>query len=491
MRPEAEFRRLKRNNDFRSHHAELNKHPEPPRRDSHHQYHPRGSDVKGVPGEPSFGRHPVSIPPSRNEQELRGRRPELAASPPGLSNSRPSTADSSSSFYSESTTTDETSSSTSTSNPEHSNHRLPFEQYVKKATVDLDPFTSDEIQFRSFKRTAKMFDKSLDELQNEEEDEGHYEEEEELPKQRMELYCEVCNVSVSNMKGLQDHFAGAKHQKELRKSGLSSDFSEIGKDKYVDRDPTLKTKILSCKLCDIAFSGSDMAVHVNNPAHLDALSDFEQPPPKDDPFWFVEVGKTESKKANEPERTADGYHCELCGCTVPHYELFQVHLKGKSHQKRLKWSEGQKKMPEGMEQHWCSVCNIFCTNREALANHLVGKKHAKTLRQRGVTSTEDGKQYQGPPPSPPRSSTSLTSSSRKPSRTHRNPSPGSLRSPYASIDRNNQRVRCSLCHIMLYSNVEVHDHLASEEHIRKIRFNPNLKLQDFLIPADKTHPHDY
>lgn len=360
---------------------------------------------------------------------------------------------------------------------------LPFEHYnadlectSSQYAEDEDPFTSDTIQFRSFKETTKMFERSLDELQGSQEEE----EDEALPRQRMELFCEVCKVGVSSMQALQDHFAGARHQKELRKSGLSSDFTEIGRDKYVEQDPSLKTKVLSCKLCDIVFSGSDMHVHVNNPAHIAALNDFEQPPAKDDPFWFVEVGRTPLTKEKQPDKTADGYHCGLCGCTVPHYELFQMHLKGKSHQKRVKWVEGQKDTPDGMQQHWCSVCNIFCTNRESLANHLVGKKHAKTLRQRGVSNSEQGQQYEGPPL---RGCTSSTSSSHTSSLLVSN-QPQSI--PYAAIDSHNQRVCCNLCHIMLYSNEEIRNHMASEEHVRNVMINPHLTLQDFLIPDNRS-----
>ena len=393
-----------------------------------------------------------------------------------------------------------------------------------------------------------------EELDSDEEEE----EEDEVPKQRgLEFSCEVCEIQVSSMQGLQDHFAGARHQKKLRASGLTSDLTELGKDIYTTADPTLKKRILRCKLCDVIFSGSEMAVHVNATKHKSALDEFEEPPHKADPFWFEDIGLSD-KALQQQEQDREGYYCDLCGCTLPSRELFQKHLQGKKHQKRLKWTEGED-LPEGGQQFWCQICNIFCTNQESLDAHLAGKKHAKVLKSKGLVDQEEPpaqptahenkrqqphvSQYLPPQPnsrasrwSPSRRSRSPTRRSRTPSRRSRSPPkyyrsssrhsrspprylrnprrsrspPRSVRSPPRSLRRHsrspprashrlkdinpsqgstilggitahNLRMQCTLCKIMLYSNSEIHDHLASAEHIDAIMRNPHLKLQDVLV----------
>lgn len=278
--------------------------------------------------------------------------------------------------------------------PSPSEAKLPFEGFLgeeeevaysgeeeeySEEEEEEDPFCSDSVQFGSFKGEAKMFDKSLEELEGTERVGFRY--------RGIEYYCEVCDVRVTSMAALQDHFAGTRHQKRLKQVGLDVDLTDLVK---CPGDPELKRKLLRCKLCDVIVRGSEMSVHTRCANHQEKLQFFEEEDQPDD-AWFNEVAVNPDSFLKSLD---DGYHCDLCGVTLPSNDLFRKHLDGKRHQKKLRWEFlEQTENTHGDSnqlQYWCKICNIFCTSKEALDKHFTGKKHVKMLKSKGVLTEEDG-----------------------------------------------------------------------------------------------------
>ena len=257
------------------------------------------------------------------------------------------------------------------------------EEYNDDEEKEEDPFCSDSIQHGSFDDGTTMFDSSTEELEEEEDDGVKY--------RGMEFYCEVCDVEVTSIVALQDHFAGAKHQKRLKQVGLDVDLTDLVKG---PSNPELKRKLLRCKLCDVIVRGSEMLVHTRCATHQEKMQFFDsgdQDEDEDESIWFNEVAINPDSFLKSLD---DGFHCDLCGVTLPSNDLFRKHLDGKRHQKRLRWEFLEQTEDDhgdsNQMQYWCKICNIFCTSKEALDKHFLGKKHAKMLKSKGVVSEENG-----------------------------------------------------------------------------------------------------
>ena len=227
-----------------------------------------------------------------------------------------------------------------------------------------------------------MFDESAEEDEEEEEGGG-------FKYRGMEFYCEACDVHVTSIVALQDHFAGAKHQKRLKQVGLDVDLTDLVKG---PTDPELKRKLLRCKLCDVIVRGSEMSVHTRCATHQEKLQFFDnEDQDEDESIWFNEVAINPDSFLKSLD---DGFHCDLCGVTLPSNDLFRKHLEGKRHQKRLRWEFLEQTEDDhgdsNQMQYWCKICNIFCTSKEALDKHFSGKKHAKMLKSKGVINEENG-----------------------------------------------------------------------------------------------------
>lgn len=86
------------------------------------------------------------------------------------------------------------------------------------------------------------------------------------------------------------------------------------------------------------------------------------------------------------------FECTLCSVVLPRKDLFEIHLKGKKHNKRLRWKDACERDPDdgGYEgaQFWCGICGIFCCSADALDKHFSGKQHAKMLRAKGVSEDQ-------------------------------------------------------------------------------------------------------
>ena len=227
-----------------------------------------------------------------------------------------------------------------------------------------------------------MFDESAEEDEEEEEGGG-------FKYRGMEFYCEACDVHVTSIVALQDHFAGAKHQKRLKQVGLDVDLTDLVKG---PTDPELKRKLFRCKLCDVIVRGSEMSVHTRCATHQEKLQFFDnEDQDEDESIWFNEVAINPDSFLKSLD---DGFHCDLCGVTLPSNDLFRKHLEGKRHQKRLRWEFLEQTEDDhgdsNQMQYWCKICNIFCTSKEALDKHFSGKKHAKMLKSKGVINEENG-----------------------------------------------------------------------------------------------------
>ena len=282
------------------------------------------------------------------------------------------------------------------------------------------------------------------------EEESDSDDEENIPRLKMDFYCEVCGISATSFDALQTHFAGIKHNKNLRKLGYGNTFKSV----HEVRDPKLSGKILCCQLCDVILTEAEVSVHVGCTAHVTALERAEERFREMDPDkWFVEVTKASNTCKN-------GYHCSLCQVTLPQFEAYQIHIRGKRHLKAVKNTSTAEKPDDNSLQFWCKICNIFCTAQEALDVHLKGKKHKKRLKNKGFL-----------PEDPPTESKGGTG-----------PSPPST-NPFAQAVP--KKIRCTLCDVILSSNTEIQAHLSTTEHYVALRKAPKKQCaqQEMFVPV--------
>ena len=207
------------------------------------------------------------------------------------------------------------------------------------------------------------------------------------------FFCEVCEIECSSVEVLQDHFAGIKHKKKLGLSGLSSNLKTKYDIKFEDE---LSGKVVECTLCKVIFHGLEQAFHFKSEKHR-ALCNFATESKVDNRQWLRVIcdapersPEDEMMNMDEPEKVADGYHCNLCSATMPTMTLFQAHIEGKRHQKKARWQylciEGD--MSE-VNQYWCRLCNMFCTDRDALTAHYRGRNHIKLLQKKNIIQVDD------------------------------------------------------------------------------------------------------
>ncbi|CAI9757568.1 unnamed protein product [Fraxinus pennsylvanica] len=75
--------------------------------------------------------------------------------------------------------------------------------------------------------------------------------------------------------------------------------------------------------------------------------------------------------------------CDLCQVSCSSALTLQQHVKGRTHQAKLKWMQlnrnGKEQSQHGQPR--CDVCKIFCTDKTALYLHLTGKKHKAKLHE--------------------------------------------------------------------------------------------------------------
>ena len=309
------------------------------------------------------------------------------------------------------------------------------------------------------RRDRSHRDISEGELEEEEEEE----EEEEVPRTKVEFNCEVCGVKATNFEALQKHFAGAKHQKNLRKVGYGRNFKAV----HEIHDPQMSNKILRCILCKIILTGAEVSVHVSCDTHLKALEKVEDRFKDMNPDkWFEEV----TKKSESPK---GGYACSVCNVNLPNFEGFQMHIKGKRHQKATKLAMNDESVlpGENVQPFWCQLCNIYCTNQESLDVHLRGKKHIKMLKNKGIVDevvkheTSDEQLF-------PTAGPSTT--------------PAIVPNPFVENEILSEppKVLCTLCNVTLSSNTDIHAHLSTTQHYMALRKAPGKRLNEILVPAD-------
>lgn len=347
---------------------------------------------------------------------------------------------------------------------------LPFQGYDEYRYVfgeeSSNRFAEDNVeQFGNFKKSAKMFHMASTDFDSQTD---------EVPGDNYRdtaLDCETCGIHVNSIKALQVHFAGARHRKELKRRGLSTDLT-------------------------------DTSTH-NRPA--------------------AQLG--ESLFVRE-----DGaFNCGLCGVILPTEDLFEKHLNGKKHQKRLKWTKG-----EGLSggQHWCNICNVYCTDKSGLDTHYAGKQHNKMMKRKGVPLLQappaplplpqhiqqqqqpmnppllqDNPLSMGhfaellvaqqprPPPNPnttswthnqPQQSTSSNSSGPKSDNrlgvAHFLKSVKSLLPP-SPPPPDVVQVKCVACDLLLLSAAAIDEHTSSEEHHYMVHCS-GLQHSDVLVPQD-------
>jgi hypothetical protein len=219
------------------------------------------------------------------------------------------------------------------------------------------------------------------------------------------------------------------------------------------RDPELSGKILCCQLCDIILTEAEVSIHVACTAHVNALERAEERFKEMDPDkWFVEVTKSSSKCKN-------GFHCSLCQVTLPQFEAYQAHIRGKRHIKAVRNTSSTAEPVDNSLHFWCNICNIFCTAQEALDIHLQGKRHKKRLKNKGFIPEETvatkAKGGTGP----------------------------SSTNPFAQAIP--KKIRCTLCDVLLSSNTEIQAHLSTTEHYVALRKAPHKQRaqQEMFVPV--------
>lgn len=223
------------------------------------------------------------------------------------------------------------------------------------------------------------------------------------------------------------------------------------------RDPQLSGKILRCLLCDVILTEAEVSIHVGCTTHLSALEKAEDRFKDMDPDkWFVEVTKTS-------EKTKDGFHCSLCDVTLPNFDGFQTHIRGKRHLKAVKLSSGGDTVDANTLQVWCNICNIYCTNQESLDIHLKGKRHQKTLKNKGFI--QEG--------TPKTGSNSAAGSSS-----------AVVNNPFVASNAPKIReIRCTLCDVVLSNNTEIQAHLSTTEHYMALRKAPGKLRKEMFVPV--------
>lgn len=215
----------------------------------------------------------------------------------------------------------------------------------------------------------------------------------ERERSRASCYCDTCDVHASGIIGLQKHFAGAKHRKNLAKRGFTDNFDQLVKP---PSDERVSNAIVKCVLCSVILQGSEIDVHTNSEKHTEMVSKVKVEEAEADSKngietqWYVPVVTCEETKPDDESitKTNGPFLCELCSLEVLTKDNLDLHLNGKKHQKKLRWKHIIEGNGNSQAQYWCSICSIFCTQRQALDQHFAGKQHAKMLRSKGVSEDE-------------------------------------------------------------------------------------------------------
>ena len=277
-----------------------------------------------------------------------------------------------------------------------------------------------------------------------------------LPRQRMDYYCEVCDIYTNTFHELQTHFGGSKHNKNLRKIGYATAF----KPRHEVRDPELHGKILRCLLCEVILTEAEVGYHVGSKSHATSLQQSEERFREMDPDkWFVEVTKFS-------EKTPAGYMCAVCEVTLPTFEGYKIHVRGKRHLKALKFSSGQDQTDLQSTPFPCQICSIFCPSQEALDTHLKGKRHHKALKHRGIVLSSDDKA--------------------KPAVNTVDSSPAVSVNPFVAPTTAPSKIRCVLCNVVLSNSTATQAHLTTTRHyiaLRKSSLPPSKQFKEMFVPA--------
>ena len=124
--------------------------------------------------------------------------------------------------------------------------------------------------------------------------------------------------------------------------------------------------------------------------------------------WYETVDIQE-----EHEKGKKKYRCILCDVDFPSKQPYELHIQGKKHEKKLRWTNSDGRDPDdggnNSAQFWCGICSVFCSTANDLDKHFSGRQHAKGLRIKGVskevihdTLPENTKLFPTIPNPPPR-----------------------------------------------------------------------------------------
>lgn len=285
------------------------------------------------------------------------------------------------------------------------------------------------------------------------------------------FHCDTCNISLSSATVLQEHFAGARHQKKLKSVGLSESLEKA----QSKQGHAKASEVVRCTLCNIILSEADCPLHVIGAQHCLAVKELRGPPPDN---CFEKVAKPSVN--SRCSASGESYTCTICNVTIPKWDIFQLHITGKRHLKAIKLREekaqaevtGSTANIPSFGQFPCHLCNVFCTNQEALDAHLVGKKHLKVLKNKGLVadkqSEEAGRQ-----------------------RREQQQQWWERQRREGQLKWESRTMRCTICWVKLNSTQDVHLHLASDEHLENVLSKEERPVSEVIVPESKVHPSRY
>ncbi|CAH1428303.1 unnamed protein product [Lactuca virosa] len=247
------------------------------------------------------------------------------------------------------------------------------------------------------------------------------------PKSIQSMQCEVCNVTCDTKDVLEKHKQGKKHLKNMQKLAISSVISpkmppptptptptasetsvgelENNKHKLLQNGASVD-KLLYCETCNAVCNNQNaFQAHLAGKKHsakammqlvvtngvVNTTSESDPKGPTPEP---------EAQTNNNP----NPIQCQLCKISCSSIEVFNTHMSGKKHLKKLKES-GQIPDPsltlinsQQGKPVWCELCGISCDTYDVFKTHLSGKKHKKNLEKSekpveggGMLRNEEGK----------------------------------------------------------------------------------------------------
>lgn len=171
-------------------------------------------------------------------------------------------------------------------------------------------------------------------------------------------WCDVCRVGLCSQKQYDVHLAGKPHEKKLKAMG---DNSAAYTEFLRMKDGGMKRPAYtwSCEICNTHLVDADQyQIHLKGKPHEKKMR--------------VRAGNT---------RVFD-YFCDLCGISTGNNRtVYDSHLEGQKHQKRLFNGKMDMSIADpGESAYYCETCKIHMDCASQYIAHLGGQQHLKRSR---------------------------------------------------------------------------------------------------------------